>query len=35
MLFTNTDLSDKAAQKAYYSIFEELHKYGISLKKKK
>ena len=35
ILFTNTDLSDKAAQKAYHSIFQELHKYGISLKKKK
>ena len=35
ILFTNTDLSDRAAQKAYYSIFEELYKYGISLKKKK
>ena len=35
ILFTNTDLQDKAAQKAYYSIFNELHKYGIALKKKK
>ena len=35
ILFTNTDLEDRAAQKAFYSIFNELHKYGISLKKKK
>jgi len=34
ILFTNTDLEDKAAQKAYISIFNELHKYGISIKKK-
>ncbi|HEX6845907.1 MAG TPA: serine hydrolase domain-containing protein [Chitinophagaceae bacterium] len=35
ILFTNTDLDDRAAQKAFYSIFNELHQYGLSVKRNK